>query len=124
MRKDPSDGEKGVSLTCEKGTYLQMDGRAVFQFALSRVPEVIREVLKEAEVPVEEIDAFILHQANSRIIDGVAKRLKRRKKNFRGISKHTAIRVRRAFRFCWMSGTGPAEPKKDRESFSPVSEQD
>lgn len=119
-----SDGEKGVSLTCEKGTYLQMDGRAVFQFALSRVPEVIREVLKEAEVPVEEIDAFILHQANSRIIDGVAKRLKRRKKNFRGISKHTAIRVRRAFRFCWMSGTGPAEPKKDRESFSPVSEQD
>ena len=43
----------------------------MFQFALSRVPEVIREVLKEAEVPVEEIDAFILHQANSRIIDGV-----------------------------------------------------
>ena len=119
-----SDGEKGVSLTCEKGTYLQMDGRAVFQFALSRVPEVIREVLKEAEVPVEEIDAFILHQANSRIIDGVAKRLKAPKEKFRGISKHTAIRVRRAFRFCWMSGTGPAEPKKDRESFSPVSEQD
>ena len=62
-----------MSLTCEKGTYLQMDGRAVFQFALSRVPEVIREVLKEAEVPVEEIDAFILHQANSRIIDGEEK---------------------------------------------------
>ena len=77
-----SDGEKGVSLTCEKGTYLQMDGRAVFQFALSRVPEVIREVLKEAEVPVEEIDAFILHQANSRIIDGVAKRLKAPKEKF------------------------------------------
>ena len=71
-----------VSLTCEKGTYLQMDGRAVFQFALSRVPEVIREVLKEAEVPVEEIDAFILHQANSRIIDGVAKRLKAPKEKF------------------------------------------
>ena len=77
-----SDGEKGVSLTCEKGTYLQMDGRAVFQFALSRVPEVIREVLAEAEVPVEEIDAFILHQANSRIIDGVAKRLKAPKEKF------------------------------------------
>ena len=48
VRKIHSDGEKGVSLTCEKGTYLQMDGRAVFQFALSRVPEVIREVLAEA----------------------------------------------------------------------------
>lgn len=77
-----SDGEKGVSLTCEKGTYLQMDGRAVFQFALSRVPEVIREVLAEAGVAVEEIDAFILHQANSRIIDGVAKRLKAPKEKF------------------------------------------
>ena len=77
-----SDGEKGVSLTCEKGTYLQMDGRAVFQFALSRVPEVIREVLAEADMAVEEIDAFILHQANSRIIDGVAKRLKAPKEKF------------------------------------------
>ena len=67
---------------------------------------------------------FILHQANSRIIDGVAKTTEAPKEKFRGISKHTAIRVRRAFRFCWMSGTGPAEPKKDRESFSPVSEQD
>ena len=71
-----SDGEKGVSLTCEKGTYLQMDGRAVFQFALSRVPEVIREVLAEADMASKRFDAFILHQANSRIIDGVAKRLK------------------------------------------------
>jgi len=68
-----SDGEKGVSLTCEKGTYLQMDGRAVFQFALSRVPEVIREVLAEADMAVEEIDAFILHQA---------KRLKAPKEKF------------------------------------------
>ena len=46
-----SDGEKGVSLTCEKGTYLQMDGRAVFQFALSRVPEVIREAVSYTHLP-------------------------------------------------------------------------
>ncbi len=71
-----ADGEKGASLTCGNKGYLQMDGRAVFQFALSRVPEVIREVLAQAEVPIEKIDAFLLHQANSRIIDGVARRLK------------------------------------------------
>lgn len=71
-----------MSLTCEKERILQMDGRAVFQFALSRVPEVIREALAEADMAVEEIDAFILHQANSRIIDGVAKRLKAPKEKF------------------------------------------
>ena len=77
-----ADGEKGASLTCQSRGYLQMDGRAVFQFALSRVPEVIREVLEQAEAPREEIDAFILHQANSRIIDGVARRLKAPKEKF------------------------------------------
>jgi len=44
--------------------------------------DVIREVLAEADMAVEEIDAFILHQANSRIIDGVAKRLKAPKEKF------------------------------------------
>lgn len=38
-----SDGKKGEALTCDR--YIHMDGRAVFQFAVTRVPEVIREVL-------------------------------------------------------------------------------
>lgn len=113
-----------MSLTCEKGTYLQMDGRAVFQFALSRVPEVIREVLKEAEVPVERLMPLSFIRQTAASSTAWQNDWKAPKKNFRGISKHTAIRVRRAFRFCWMSGTELAEPKKDRESFSPVSEQD
>ena len=41
-----SEGEKGQALTAPKNGFLQMDGRAVFEFAVSRVPEVIREVLK------------------------------------------------------------------------------
>ena len=90
-----ADGEKGASLTCRTGypshpageaqntsSFLQMDGRSVFQFALSRVPEVIREVLDQAKVPIEEVDTFFLHQANSRIIDGVARRLKAPKEKF------------------------------------------
>ena len=81
-----ADGEKGPALTCRNQLknpgWLQMDGRAVFQFALSKVPEVIHEVLGHAEVPIEEIDAFLLHQANSRIIDGVARRLKVPKEKF------------------------------------------
>lgn len=56
--------------------YLQMDGREVFQFAVRKVPEIIQEVLDKNKIVIEEIDYFVLHQANARIIQKVAKRLK------------------------------------------------
>lgn len=55
--------------------YIQMEGREVFQFAVKRVPEVIHELLETSGIPLEEIDYFILHQANRRIVESVAKRL-------------------------------------------------
>ena len=70
-----SEGEKGQALTAPKNGFLQMDGRAVFEFAVSRVPEVIREVLKKAGIEKEEVDFYLLHQANLRIISAAVKRL-------------------------------------------------
>ena len=70
-----SEGEKGQALTAPKNGFLQMDGRAVFEFAVSRVPEVIREVLKTAGIDKEEVDFCLLHQANRRIISAAVKRL-------------------------------------------------
>ncbi|MBQ9700619.1 MAG: ketoacyl-ACP synthase III [Lachnospiraceae bacterium] len=55
--------------------YLHMDGQEVFKFAVSKVPECIGQVLAKASVTVEDIDLFVLHQANVRIISAVAKRL-------------------------------------------------
>ena len=55
--------------------YMQMDGRGVFSFAVKRVPEAIAEVLKANELRTEEIDYFILHQANRRIVESVSKRM-------------------------------------------------
>lgn len=57
-------------------TYLRMDGKVIFKFALTRVPQVIREVLEHAEKKLEDVDLFILHQANGRIIESVIKKLK------------------------------------------------
>ena len=70
-----SEGEKGQALTAPKNGFLQMDGRAVFEFAVSRVPEVIREVLKKAGIEKEEVYFYLLHQANRRIISAAVKRL-------------------------------------------------
>ncbi|MDD3794715.1 MAG: ketoacyl-ACP synthase III [Lachnospiraceae bacterium] len=57
------------------GAYLRMDGKEVFEFAVKKVPECIREVLKKAEVSIDDVDYFILHQANRRIIESAARRL-------------------------------------------------
>ena len=55
--------------------FMKMDGQEVFKFAVTKVPECIGQVLEKADVAVEDIDLFVLHQANIRIISSVSKRL-------------------------------------------------
>ena len=56
-------------------TYMQMDGKEVFKFAVSKVPEVIMEVLEKAGKTKEEIRFYMLHQANKRIVASVSKHM-------------------------------------------------
>ncbi len=60
----------------QKEHHLVMDGQVVFQFACKKVPEVILETLDKNGMALEDIDLFVLHQANKRIIDRIAKKLK------------------------------------------------
>lgn len=52
--------------------YLRMDGRAVFKFATRTMGESLQRVMAKAGVGVEDIDLFIPHQANARIIEYAA----------------------------------------------------
>lgn len=61
--------------TDDREHYIQMDGQEVYRFATRRVPQCIEEALSDAGLAVPDIDMFVLHQANARIIDAVAKRL-------------------------------------------------
>lgn len=83
-----SDGQKGNVLSYpsqmssnlfdkekKENTYLKMDGQEVFKFAVRKVPENISNLLNQHSINVDQIDHFILHQANKRIIQAVAKRL-------------------------------------------------
>ena len=56
--------------------YTYMDGQEVYKFAVTTVPASIKKVVEEAGLTIEDIDYFALHQANIRIIQSVAKRLK------------------------------------------------
>ncbi|GMQ59530.1 ketoacyl-ACP synthase III [Vallitalea sediminicola] len=56
--------------------YIKMNGQEVFKFACGSVPRGIKNVIKKSPYEMEDIDYFVLHQANERIIDSIAKRLK------------------------------------------------
>lgn len=71
-----SDGGKGEALWCEKDGKMSMNGQDVFRFAVKSVPDCIEELLEQMQISKEDVDYFILHQANQRIIESVAKRLK------------------------------------------------
>ena len=84
-----SEGKGGEVLTCRARSnanfltgkepdtdYLYMNGQEVFKFAVKKVPECITRLLEETKTEKEEITYFLLHQANYRIIEAAAKRLK------------------------------------------------
>ena len=56
--------------------FIHMDGPAVFRFAVDAVPKCIDAVLAQAGMTLSQVDHVICHQANSRIIDYVVRRLK------------------------------------------------
>jgi 3-oxoacyl-[acyl-carrier-protein] synthase-3 len=55
--------------------YPIMEGRAVFKHAVMRFPQVIREALSANSMDLADIQLFILHQANLRIVEAVASSL-------------------------------------------------
>jgi 3-oxoacyl-[acyl-carrier-protein] synthase-3 len=55
--------------------YLRMQGNQVFRHAVVNISEAVIAAAKSAGVELAEIDWFIPHQANQRILDGVARRL-------------------------------------------------
>ncbi|MGK7918892.1 MAG: beta-ketoacyl-ACP synthase III [Trichodesmium sp.] len=67
---------EGVNVS--HGTYqpITMNGKEVYRFAVQKVPEVIEKALFRANLTVDKIDWLLLHQANQRILDAVARRLK------------------------------------------------
>jgi 3-oxoacyl-[acyl-carrier-protein] synthase III len=64
-------------LTVSTGGYgrLAMNGKEVYKFATREVPEVLIEAMDAANIKVEDVDWLLLHQANIRIMETVAKRL-------------------------------------------------
>lgn len=67
----PPSGDRAAS----GGHHVTMLGKEVYKFAVERVPPTLQEAARLAGLDLSEIDHFVLHQANLRIIEAVAKRL-------------------------------------------------
>ena len=60
----------------EKMHYIHQDGQQVFKYAVKKMAEVTERVLSKNNLTGEDVDCFISHQANKRIITATADRLK------------------------------------------------
>lgn len=66
----------GVEVGDGSYEHITMNGKEVYRFAVQKVPEVIDKALFRANLNIDQIDWLVLHQANQRILDAVAERLK------------------------------------------------
>lgn len=84
-----SDGRKASVLTCQARTmgnlltrtkpkpgYIAMEGQEVFKFAVKKVPECVERLLRDVDMDMSDVNYLVLHQANYRICESIAKRLK------------------------------------------------
>lgn len=73
---------KEILYCSRKETAIKMAGQEVYRFAVSKVPECIKVVLDQAGYSDKDIDYFVCHQANERIIDNAARRISKDQDKF------------------------------------------
>lgn len=74
--QENSDTYKKIDGQESLDTFVKMDGQEIFRFAVKEVPKCINELMEKMNITSDDVDMFVLHQANLRICQGIAKRLK------------------------------------------------
>ena len=79
LRSDGCHKEKlyvdGGPSTTQTVGYLRMEGKEVFRHAVGMITDVIEDAYSAADISSDDLDWFVPHQANKRIIDASAKKL-------------------------------------------------
>lgn len=81
-----SDGLKGHNLYCtelseemfsddlENHGYIVQNGRGVYKWAVGNVPNIIHEVLNQSNYSIEDLNWFVPHSANARMIESICEK--------------------------------------------------
>ncbi len=59
----------------EDKRFIRMNGRSVFKYAVSHVPEVINECLSSCRIPFKKVSKFFFHQANGKMLETIGQKL-------------------------------------------------
>jgi 3-oxoacyl-[acyl-carrier-protein] synthase-3 len=59
----------------EGHSYFKMNGRAVYKYATQWVPQVIKKALEKAGKDIEEVDIFLFHQANAKMLEAITQNI-------------------------------------------------
>ncbi len=70
------DGDEDMINIKTPNGYIHMDGQGTYKFAVATVPKVIESVVSKAGLTYDDIDHYVMHQANLRIIESIAKKVK------------------------------------------------
>ncbi len=65
---------------CEKSDkplnkFIYMNGREVYKYVMKKIPAIVEETLTQVKMKIDDIDYFVPHQANLRMIEALAERL-------------------------------------------------
>jgi 3-oxoacyl-[acyl-carrier-protein] synthase-3 len=92
----------------ENKVFMEIKGRQVYQLAVRRIVETVKECLDQYDFTIDDLDMLIPHQMNARIIESSAKRLKIKPENvFINIAEYgntSAASVPIAFDECRRAG--------------------
>ncbi|WP_306220482.1 ketoacyl-ACP synthase III [Cohnella sp. WQ 127256] len=70
-----TDGSGGMHVYCSTDNKIVQNGREVYKWALSTVPDGVRDLLLKADLTLNDLDWFIPHSANLRMIEAICERL-------------------------------------------------
>jgi len=67
--------EKSFKPDSDDTLYLKMDGRKLYQYALSNVPSLVKQSLEKADVELNQVKKVLIHQANEKMDQAILQRL-------------------------------------------------
>lgn len=70
-----ADGDGEEFLFLNENGLIEMNGRAVYNFAVDKIASLIKDMMVKENLSIDEVDYIVCHQANERIIQAAAKRL-------------------------------------------------
>ena len=72
-----SFGPSYSSFSGDKNSFIKMQGRKIYEYALSRVPQAMKDCFDKSGLQIDQLDKILIHQANEKMDEAIVKRFYR-----------------------------------------------